>query len=71
LIGFQTVIKELLLDAKIRVVWKSLLLKIKRIREIFKELFFCSNCSKLGIIQDLFKIIKKRMRLKKDIILNG
>jgi len=37
----------------------------QRFREIFKENSFCSNCSKLGIMQDLFKMIKKRLSSKK------
>ena len=40
--------------------------KNQRFREIFKENFLCSNCSKFGIMQDLFEMIKKRLDSKKE-----
>ena len=69
--SFQSVDRNLLLDTRIYDNVAVSFNENQRFCEIFKENSLCSNCSKLGIMQDLFEMIKKRLSSKKDVFLNG
>ena len=68
---FQSVDRNLLLDTKIYDNVTVSFNENQRFREISKENSLSSNCSKLGIMQDLFEMIKKMLSSKKDVFLNG
>ena len=65
---FQSVDRNLLLDTKFMIMLQYLLNENQRFREIFKENSLYSNCSKLGIMQNLFEIIKKMLSSKKGCV---
>lgn len=69
--SFQLVDRNLLLDTRIYDNVAVSFNENQRFREIFKENSLCSNCSKPGIMQDLFEMIKKRLSSKKDVFLKG